>query len=158
MPDLALVEPALQAVDEELVGEILAPERGVLHAGLGERAVEVEHADQPRPGARPVGHGQDRALVRDQPGQHVMGVLPDGLGHDQLALGIDAGKDAHAFFLRADEAVLLVFLVRMGADQFVAGLGHGLAPAASSISFCLGQQFWLAESRRSPLAASNTCF
>ena len=30
-----------------------------------------------------------------------------------FAVGIDAGEDAHAFFLRADEAVLLVLLVRM---------------------------------------------
>ena len=93
--------------EERLVGEILAPERRVLHAGLGQRAVEIQHADQSRPGARPVGDGQDRPAVRDQPVQHVMRVLPDGLGHDQRRVGIDAGEDLHAFLLRADEAVLL---------------------------------------------------
>ena len=108
-----------------LVGEILAPQRRVLHAGLGQRAVQIEHADQPRPGARPVGHGQNRPAVRDQPVQHVMRVLPDGLGHDQRRVGIDAGEDLHAFLLRADEAVLFVGLERMGADQLVAGVGDG---------------------------------
>ena len=64
--------------------------------------------------------------MREQSGQDVVRVLPYGLGHDELGPRVDAGEDAHAFFLRTDEAVLFVFLVRMGADQLVAGLGHGL--------------------------------
>ena len=43
-----------------------------------------------------------------QAGQHVVRILPDGLGHDERGLGIDAGEDAHPFLLRADEAVLLL--------------------------------------------------
>jgi hypothetical protein len=58
--------------------------------------------------------------MADQPVQHVVRVLPDRLGHDQLATGIDPGEDLHPFFLRADEAMFLVLLVRMGAHQPVA--------------------------------------
>ena len=91
-----------------------------------------------------------------QAGQHVVRVLPNGLGDDQRGLGIDAGEDAHPFLLRADEAVLLVLLVGMGADQLVAGNRPRRRPRASSISFWAGQHVWLADSRRSPLATSKT--
>ena len=125
VPQCPLSSHRWSLAGKELVGKILAPQRRVLSPGLGQRAVEVEHADQPRPGARPVGHGQDRALVGQQAGQHVMRVLPDRLGHDQAGLGIDLPEDLHPFLLRADEAVLLVRLVGMRPHQFVAGLGHG---------------------------------
>ena len=87
--DRLAVEPAAQAVQEELVGEVLAPEGGVADAGLRQRAVQVEHADQARPLAAPVGDGQDRPLVGIEPVQDVMAVLPDGLGHDQRRVGRD---------------------------------------------------------------------
>ena len=90
--DRALGQPAPQAAHEELVGEILAPQSRILAARLGQRAVEVEHADQSRPGARPVGHGQHGPTMAKQPGQHVMRILPDGLGHDQPGLGIEAAR------------------------------------------------------------------
>ena len=83
--DRALVQPGAQSLDKELVGEILAPQRAVLLARFGEAAVEVEHPHQPRPRAAPVGHGQDRALMLQQPGQHVMAILPDRFGHDRRA-------------------------------------------------------------------------
>ena len=65
--------------------------------------------------------------MRDQPVQHVMRVLPDGLGHDQRRLGVDSGEDLHPFLLRADEAMPFVGLERMGADQLAAEAGDGAA-------------------------------
>ena len=62
------------------------------------------------------------------------------------------------FLLRADEAVLLVLLVGMGADQLVAGLGRRPWPERLPSPSASAQQFWLADSRRSPLATSSTCF
>ncbi len=63
--------------------------------------------------------------MAQKPGQHVMRVLPDGLGHDQLGARVDPGEDTHPFLLRADEPVLLVRLVGMGTDELVAGVCHG---------------------------------
>ena len=59
--DLAAVVSHGADPSEKIVGEILAPERAVGDARLGQRAVEIEHADQAGPGAAPVGDGQDRA-------------------------------------------------------------------------------------------------
>jgi hypothetical protein len=111
--------------EEEVVLEVLAPERGVFHARLGEGAVEVEHAHEAGPGAAPVGDGEDGSLVRDEAGQHMVRVLPDRLGDDQRRLGIDAGKHLHAFLLGGDETVLQGGLVGMGADQFATEFGDG---------------------------------
>ena len=117
--DLALVEPLAQPVEEGFVGEVLAPQRRVFLAGLGEAGVEVQHSDQARPGSRPVGNGEDRSPVTEQTGEHVVRILPDRLGHDELGVGIDAGEDAHPFLLRSDEAVFFVLLVGMGTNQLV---------------------------------------
>ena len=65
---LARLEPRAQALEEKRVGEILAPERAVGHARLGQRAVEVEHADEAGPRAAPVGDGEDRPAMRGQAG------------------------------------------------------------------------------------------
>ncbi len=40
----------------------------------------------------PVGDGEDRPAVRDQPVQHVMRVLPDRLGDDQRRVRVDAAR------------------------------------------------------------------
>jgi hypothetical protein len=61
-------EPRARLCLEEIIGEILAPDGGVFDAGLGERAVEIEHADQAGPGAGPIGDGEDGAAVADQAG------------------------------------------------------------------------------------------
>ena len=55
----AFGEPCFEAGKEEVVFEIFAPEGGIGHAGFGEGAVEVEHADEAGPGAGPVGHGEE---------------------------------------------------------------------------------------------------
>ena len=104
---MPVLQPLAQAVLEEVVGEILAPERAVADAGLGERAVQVEHADQARPRAAPVGDGEDRAAMGEQAGQHVVAVLPDAFRHDQRRLRIELAEHLHAHLLGVDEAVLL---------------------------------------------------
>ena len=88
-----------------VVGEVLAPQHGVAHAGLGQARGEVEQADQPGPLAAPVGHDQDRAAVGAQPGQHVVAVLPHRLGDDERRVGRDALEDLDARALAVDEAV-----------------------------------------------------
>ena len=114
-------QPLAKPRDKILVGEILAPERRVFHAGLGQRAVQIQHADQARPGARPVGDGQNRALVSRQPRQHVMRILPDRLGDDERRLRIDRSKDFDPLALRRNETVPNVFLVRMRPHDLEAG-------------------------------------
>ncbi len=127
---LARFEPVVQPRAEIIVGEVLAPQGRILDARLGERAVQVEHADQARPGSRPIGDGQDRPAMRDEAAQHVMRILPDGLGHDERRLGVQPGKDLHPFALRRQEAVLFLFAIRMSADDRIAlgfhGAGQGL--------------------------------
>ena len=76
----------------ELVGEVLAPDRAVGDARLGQRGVQVEQPDEPGPLAAPVGDGQDRAAMGAQAGQHVVAVLPDGLGHDDRRVRVDARR------------------------------------------------------------------
>jgi hypothetical protein len=58
----------------------------------------------------------------DQPVHDVMGILPDGLGDDERGIGVNASaKDLHAFLLATDKAMLLVFFVRVRADEVVTG-------------------------------------
>ena len=111
----ALGQPLMQLLLERLVGESLAPQRAVLLARLGQRAVEIEHADQARPLARPVGDGQDRRAMGEEPGQNVVGVLPHRLGDDDRRLRVDLGEHLEALLLAGDEAVLERRVVGMGA-------------------------------------------
>ena len=113
--DRAGLEPTAQALEEEVVREVFAPQRAVLDAGLGQAAVEVEHADQARPSAAPVGHGQDRALVRDKAGEDVVAVLPDRLGHDQRRVAGNGAEHLQAVLLAVNEAVLLDRIVGVAA-------------------------------------------
>ena len=55
--------------------------------------------------------------MADQPGEHVMGVLPDRLGHDERGFGVQAGEHRDALVLGGDEAVLFLRLVGMRAGQ-----------------------------------------
>ena len=119
------LEPAIQTGEKILVIEILTPKRGITHAGLGERAIEVQHADKAGPRAGPVGDGENRRLVRDEPGQQMVRILPDRLGDDERRLRIERGKHLHAFLLGADEAVFQRRFVGMGADEPAAETGDG---------------------------------
>ncbi len=51
----ACLEPRAKFAPEKFVGEILAPQRGVAHARLGQRSVQVQHSHEAGPLARPVG-------------------------------------------------------------------------------------------------------
>jgi len=53
-----------------------------------------------------------------------MRILPDRLGNNQRRGRVDGGENLHAFFLRANEAVLLLGFVRVGADELVAKFRH----------------------------------
>jgi hypothetical protein len=99
MLGLAGFEPLGEIAFEEVVLEIFGPDGGVLDAGLGERAVEVEHADEAGPLAGPVGDGEDGGAVGGEAVEDVVGVLPDGFGDDEGNLGIDFSEDFHPLFL-----------------------------------------------------------
>ena len=134
MRDFSARQPLAQTGLEKGVGEGLAPQCGVAHAGLCERGVKVQHADESRPLAAPVRHREDRAAVRGQSGQHMMRILPDSLGNDQRRVGIDAAKNLDALALAGDEAVLFLRVVGVGAfdrealrfDRFDEGVFHRL--------------------------------
>ena len=55
-------QPSPQPFDEELILKIGTPERAVLNAGFGKRAVEVQHAHQSGPLAAPIRNREDRTL------------------------------------------------------------------------------------------------
>ena len=113
-------QPAAETIGEERVVERLAPKRGIFDAGLGQRAVEVEQPDQPRPSAAPVGDGEDRPLVRVKAGQDVVAVLPDGLGDDERRVDGDGFEDLQAVFLAVDETMAFLRVERMGAANLTA--------------------------------------
>src|SRR5207253_1024855 len=93
--------------------EIDAPESVVLHAGLGQRAVQVQHADQSGPLAAPVGDRQNRAAMRVQAMEQMMAVLPHGLHHDERRIARDLAEHFHPVFLAVDEAALFLRIVWM---------------------------------------------
>lgn len=62
----------------------------------------------------------------DKAVEQVVRILPDALGDDERGGGVYGGEDLHAFFLGADEAVLHVLLVGVGADELVAEGGDDL--------------------------------
>ncbi len=65
-----------------------------------------------------------------QPGQHMMAVLPDGLGHDQRRVGMDVLEDLHPHALAGDEAVAGGGVVGVGAPHGHAGAGECVADLA----------------------------
>ena len=115
--DLALANPLAEAVDEEGIGEVLAPKCGELYARLAQAAVEVEHSDQAGPLATPVGDGEDGAAMGDEAGEDMVAVLPDGLYDDEGRCGVDGGEDVHAHALAADEAVFAHRIVCVSAAK-----------------------------------------
>ncbi len=124
--ELSLRQPVGQLFAEVAAAKIFAPQRAVLHARLGQRAIEIEHADQPWPGSRPIGQREDWPLVGNQTVQHMVRILPDRLGHDERSFGVDARKDLHPFLLRSDEPMLLRWLEGVGPRELIAALPHGV--------------------------------
>ena len=49
--------------------------------------------------------------------KEMVAVLPYGFGDDEGGVGIKGAEDLHAHFLRIDEAVLFLFVVRVGAKD-----------------------------------------
>ena len=96
-------EPRPQVAVERGAAEVVRPERGVGDARLRERSVEVEHPHEARPLSRPVGDGEDRTGVGREPGQHVVGVLPDRFRDDERRGRIDRLEDAQALPGARDE-------------------------------------------------------
>src|SRR5690242_5563966 len=92
-------QPALQAVEKKFIGEILAPERGIADTRFGQRAIEVQHADESRPGSRPVRDRENWSAMRDQAVKKMMRILPDALGHDERSLRVEPGENRHALLL-----------------------------------------------------------
>jgi len=124
VPDVALVvgnnplaQPLAKAVSEEAIGEILAPKGAIAHSHFSERAVEIQHPDQPGPSATPVGDCKNRSLVSEEAGEQMLAILPDGFCDDQRGLRIELAKHREAHFLGIDETVLLLGVVRVGADD-----------------------------------------
>ena len=81
-----------------------------------------------RPGhcAAPVRHRQDRALVRVEPVQNVMAVLPDRLHHHQRRIRRKSAEHFHAVLLAVDESVLLYGVAGMPAAYLTAFAADGL--------------------------------
>ena len=64
--------------------------------------------------------------MRDEAVEEVVRILPDALGDDERRGGVEVGKHRHAFLLGADETVLHISFVGMGADEFVTERGDDL--------------------------------
>ena len=58
--------------------------------------------------------------MRSEACEDVMRILPHRFGDDQRAIGIKPAKNFESHFLRIDEAVLFLFVVGIGALNFVA--------------------------------------
>ncbi len=86
-----------------------------------------------------------------QAGQYVMAVLPDALGDNQRGAGVQLAEHLDAHFLGVNEAVLLLLVEGMGANDGPAFGFQGPGEERLPSSACAGQHCWLAESRRSPL-------
>ena len=123
--DMPGFQPRLEAFLEIGVIEVLAPQRAEFYACLGERSVEVEHADESRPSAAPIGKCEDGSLVGEEAGQEVVAVLPDGFGDDERRVCWNVTEDLHAVFLAIDETVFLGGVHGMGALDFAAERFHG---------------------------------
>ena len=76
--------------------------------------VQVEHSDQPRPLARPVGDGQNGAAMALQPGENVVAVLPDRFHYDDGRIRIKRHEDIHAHALVVDKSVTQFSVERIG--------------------------------------------
>src|SRR5437016_181289 len=91
-----------------------------MDAGFGQRAVEVQHADQSGPLTAPVGNGQNRSTMRIQAMEQVMAVLPYRFDDHERSIARDLAEHFHAVFLAVDETVLLLRIVWMTAFHLTA--------------------------------------
>ena len=120
MADATALEPLAEFLAEEIIRKILTPERGIFHACLGERSIQIQHPNEPRPLTAPVGDGEDRSAMRGQAGEHVVGVLPDCLGNNEGGLGIKVAENFHPLTLAGNESVPGSLVQRMSTHDFKA--------------------------------------
>ena len=125
MIDLPVGQPDAQSTLEKRIGKILAPERRVVDAGLGERAVQIEHSHEARPLPGPVRDRQDRPFVVDEARQHMMGILPGRLRDDDRRIRRQIPERIEPHALRRKEAVPAFGVVMMCPDNLRAKLRHG---------------------------------
>src|SRR5450755_2133472 len=92
-------QPAAQAVAEEIVCEIGAPQGAIRNARLGERTIQIQQADEARPLAAPVGDREDGAAMRRKPGQQMMAVLPDRFDNDERRMFGNVAEYLHTALL-----------------------------------------------------------
>ena len=64
--------------------------------------------------------------MADEAVEDVVGVLPDGLSDHERGVGRDVAEDLHPIFLAIDEAVLLFWIVGMGALDLPSFAFNGL--------------------------------
>src|ERR1039457_6757339 len=92
--------------------------------------------------AAPVGHRQDRTLVRVESVQNIMAVLPDGFHHHQRRTRRQPAEYVHSVLLAIDESMLLdrvagmpaAYVTAFAADGIHDGLfGLGLRRPAHSV-------------------------
>ncbi len=118
--DGAGLQPFGELLPRPVVREVLAPQRRVGLADLGERTGDVEQADEAGEVAGEVGDDQDRAGVVAQAVEDVVGVLPHRFDHDEGGLGRHVLEDFHAVVLAIDEAVSGLGVDAVGALDFPA--------------------------------------
>ena len=106
--------------------EILAPQRGVRHARLGQAGVQIQHSHQAGPLAAPVGHRKNRTAMAHQSGQHVVAVLPHRFADHQRGLGRNVAENAVAVLLAVDKSVGALLVVGVRAFDPAAFTADGL--------------------------------
>ncbi len=103
--DGARLHPAAQPLPEPLVGAVDRPDGRICPAHLGHAGVEVEQPDQAGEVAGEVGDGEDGAAMRAQAREHMVAVLPHGLGDDERRVDGNGIEHLQAHPLAADEPV-----------------------------------------------------
>ncbi len=117
MFDCMLRQPLPQAAAKEVVLEVLAPQGTEGNSALVQAAIQIQHAHQARPLARPVSHGKDGTAMMLQSGEHVVAVLPDRFRNNDGRIRMDLREDVHAHALTGNKAVSQILVVRVRPAQ-----------------------------------------
>src|SRR5690606_3008784 len=105
--------------EKVFVREVVAPEGRVPDPGLRHRSVQVQHADESRPGATPVRHRQDRRAMRGESVQHMVRILPGCEDDDKRLLRVYVSEDLPPVVLTVYEAVSLLRIVGMSPNYVI---------------------------------------
>src|SRR3954466_11683033 len=115
--DGPFVEPLAEATLKITILEIFAPKGTVTDASFGHGAIQVQHANQSRPGTAPICDRKNWTLMRREAMQHVMTVLPNAFCDYQRSVRVEMPKNLHSHFLGIDETVAFLFIKRMCTDD-----------------------------------------